>query len=60
MSDRIVLTLDGDAELLSAARKHEVYIAGETLAVQVRYEFLPEMAAFEIDGRRLRVHVRAL
>ena len=38
VSDRIVLTLDGDAQLLDAARAHEAYIAGETLAVAGRYE----------------------
>ncbi len=40
VSDRILLTLDGDAELLGAARAHEAYIAGETLATQVSYESL--------------------
>ncbi len=33
VTDRILLTLDGDASLLDAARTHETYIAGETLAV---------------------------
>ena len=32
VSDRISLTLGGDDELLAAARAHEAYIAGETLA----------------------------
>ena len=32
ITDRIALTLDGDAALLDAARAHEGYIAGETLA----------------------------
>ena len=35
ISDRILLTLDGDAELLAAARAHQEYIAGETLATAV-------------------------
>ncbi len=38
VTDRIALTLDGDDALLTAARAHERYIAGETLAVQVSYE----------------------
>ena len=37
ISDRIALTLDGAPELLAAAREHEDYIAGETLAVEVEY-----------------------
>ncbi|MFZ0042011.1 MAG: isoleucine--tRNA ligase, partial [Solirubrobacteraceae bacterium] len=32
VSDRIVLTLDGDDQLVAAARAHQDYIAGETLA----------------------------
>jgi len=32
ISDRIALDLDGDAELVSAARAHEGYVTGETLA----------------------------
>ena len=35
VSDRIALTLDGDAETLAAARDHEDYIAGEVLATSV-------------------------
>ena len=34
ISDRIALTLDGAPELLSAAREHQEYIAGETLAIE--------------------------
>ena len=35
ITDRIELWLGGDAELVDAAREHERYIAGETLAVAV-------------------------
>ena len=35
ISDRIELTLGGDGDLLEAARAHEQYLAGETLAVAV-------------------------
>jgi isoleucyl-tRNA synthetase len=57
VSDRIVLTLDGDQALLDAARAHERYIAGETLAVKVGYEPLDGGAPVLIDGRELRVAV---
>jgi hypothetical protein len=32
VEDRIALTLGGDDELLAAARAHEEYVSGETLA----------------------------
>ena len=35
VSDRIALTLGGDDGLVEAARAHEAYIAGETLATSV-------------------------
>ncbi len=38
ISDRIVLTFDGDEQLLDAAGRHQDYIAQETLALDVRYE----------------------
>jgi isoleucyl-tRNA synthetase len=38
ISDRIELALDGDEELLDAAREHEQYIAGEVLAISVAYD----------------------
>jgi isoleucyl-tRNA synthetase len=58
VTDRIVLTLDGDEALLGAARAHRAYIAGETLAVQVGYESMDgELAPVIIDGRELRVGV---
>jgi isoleucyl-tRNA synthetase len=56
VSDRILLTLDGDAELLDAARAHEAYIANETLATQVSYEPL-DAEPVVIDDRPLRVGV---
>ncbi len=42
VTDRIALALDGDEELLGAAREHERYIAGETLATEVSYESQPD------------------
>ena len=60
MTDRILLTLDGDPALLAAARAHQGYLAAETLAVQVGYESLNGAAPVEIDGRELRVAVAAV
>jgi isoleucyl-tRNA synthetase len=57
ITDRISLTLDGDELLLGAARTHERYIAGETLAVRVSYEFLDGAEPVSIDGRPLKVGV---
>ena len=41
VTDRIELRLAGDAELLDAARAHEAYVAGETLATSVSYDGEP-------------------
>jgi isoleucyl-tRNA synthetase len=57
VSDRIALTLDGDATLVGAARAHENWVAGETLAVEVSYETLDGAEPVRIDGRELRVGV---
>jgi isoleucyl-tRNA synthetase len=53
-----VLTLDGDNELVAAAKAHEAYIAGETLAVEVGYESLDDdLEPVKIDGRQLWIGV---
>ncbi|MBV9467478.1 MAG: class I tRNA ligase family protein, partial [Solirubrobacterales bacterium] len=57
VTDRIELTLDGDSELVAAARAHERYIAGETLAVRVSYESFDGIEPVTVDGRTLRVGV---
>jgi isoleucyl-tRNA synthetase len=57
VSDRIVLTLDGDEQLIAAVRAHETYVAGETLATQVSYGSLDGAAPVVIDGRPLQVGV---
>jgi isoleucyl-tRNA synthetase len=56
VSDRIALTLDGDPELIEAARQHEANIAGETLATRVSYEDV-DAVPVTIDGRPLRIGV---
>ena len=55
VTDRILLTLDGDAALLAAARAHARYIAGETLATQMSYEGLDDddQEPVTVDGRQL-------
>jgi isoleucyl-tRNA synthetase len=57
VSDRIVLTLDGDEKLLGAARSYQDYIAGETLATEVGYENLDGAQPVSIDGRALKIGV---
>jgi isoleucyl-tRNA synthetase len=56
VSDRISLALAGDDELIDAARAHEEYVAGETLATSVAYE-ASDGAAAKIEGRELRIGV---
>ena len=57
VTDRIRLLLGGDRELLEAARAHEDYVAGETLAISVSYD-AADAAATEIEGRELRIAVQ--
>jgi isoleucyl-tRNA synthetase len=57
ISDRILLTLDGDEELVAAARAHEAYVAGETLATAVSYESLDGAEPVMIDDRPLKIGV---
>jgi len=54
ITDRIELGLGGDGELLTAAREHEPYLAGEVLATSVAYD-AGEGAPAKIDGRELRI-----
>jgi isoleucyl-tRNA synthetase len=57
VSDRILLTLDGDDALLDAARAHQDYVTGETLAVEVRYETDGAVPVALIDGLQLKAGV---
>src|SRR5258705_11210288 len=57
VSDRISLALGGDDELLAAAREHESYIAGETLATDVGYEADGAGEKAPIEGREVRIGV---
>jgi isoleucyl-tRNA synthetase len=57
VEDRIRLVLGGDDELVGAARAHEDYVVGETLATSVAYGESENGAEATIDGRLLRVGV---
>ncbi len=54
ITDRIELTLGGDADLVEAAREHQAYLAGEVLATSVAYDGA-DGAVATIDGRDLRI-----
>ena len=56
VSDRIELRLGGDEDLLAAARAHEAYISGETLATSVAYE-ADGARATTVEGRELLIAV---
>ncbi|MEZ5073349.1 MAG: isoleucine--tRNA ligase [Solirubrobacterales bacterium] len=58
VSDRIDLALGGDPELLDAARAHEDYVTGETLARSIAYDGADGAAAVTVDGRPLVISVR--
>jgi isoleucyl-tRNA synthetase len=62
VEDRIVLALHGDERLMDAAREHEPYVSGETLAVEVIYDGAvpPEMVSesVSVDGRPLTIALR--
>jgi isoleucyl-tRNA synthetase len=58
VEDRISLTLAGDEELLDAAREHEDYVAGETLATSLDYEGSDGAQQAEIEGRALAIGVQ--
>ncbi|MDE3070810.1 MAG: class I tRNA ligase family protein, partial [Acidobacteriota bacterium] len=65
VEDRIELALGGDPALLAAARRHDAYLAGETLAVEVQMDGeragLQAMEHSEqatIDGLSLEISLR--
>jgi isoleucyl-tRNA synthetase len=57
VTDRIGLVLGGDDELLDAARAHEEYVAGETLATAVSYDGAVAGAVTTIEGHELRIGI---
>jgi isoleucyl-tRNA synthetase len=56
VEDRITLVLGGSEELLEAARAHEDYVAGETLALSVSYDGRDGEPA-SIEGQELLIKV---
>jgi isoleucyl-tRNA synthetase len=62
VEDRIELALGGDDGLLDAARAHEAYLAGETLALEVSYSSQAPhgngASEATIEGRPLTIAVR--
>ena len=57
VEDRITLTLGGDPDLVEAARAHEGYVSGETLATSLTYDGTDGGESATIDGRELRIAV---
>jgi isoleucyl-tRNA synthetase len=57
ISDRIVLRLHGDEELLAAARAHEDWLRGEVLAVEMHCSANGSGRLASIEGRELRISV---
>jgi isoleucyl-tRNA synthetase len=57
VSDRISLGLGGDDALLEAARAHEEYVTGETLAVSISYDGAEGGSVARIEGLELRIAV---
>ena len=57
VEDRISLTLGGDPELVEAARAHERYVSGETLATSLSYDGAQAGERATIDGRELCIVV---
>jgi isoleucyl-tRNA synthetase len=58
VEDRISLMLAGDEELLAAAREHQDYVAGETLATSLEFDGAAGDERAEIEGRLLLISVR--
>ena len=59
VEDRITLRLGGDAELLEAARAHEDYLRGETLATALELSDAPFASEHtsSVDGHELSIAV---
>jgi isoleucyl-tRNA synthetase len=59
VEDRISLELGGAAELLDAARAHEEYVTGETLALSISYDGAEGGEQASIEGLELLIKVAA-
>ena len=58
ISDRIALDLSGEERLLAAAREHESYIAGETLATSLSYGARPDGRSAQTLVDELSLEIR--
>ena len=58
ITDRIELRLGGDPELVDAARAHEDYVAGETLANSIEFRDVRAALRRGSRGRELVIAVR--
>ena len=58
VEDRIALVLGGDDALLEAARAHEAYVSGETLAVELSFDGNGAGESAMIEGRELRIALK--
>jgi isoleucyl-tRNA synthetase len=58
ITDRIELRLGGDPELVDAARAHQDYVAGETLAKSIEFGDAEPSAPAKIEGRELSIALR--
>jgi isoleucyl-tRNA synthetase len=63
VEDRIELVLEGDAALMDAAREHEAYVGGETLAVELSIgegslAAMDYREQTEIEGLSLEIRLR--
>jgi isoleucyl-tRNA synthetase len=57
ITDRIMLRLGGDPDLVEAAQAHEEYVTGEVLATQVAYEGDGPASEVTIEGKTLSIGV---
>ncbi|MCX6385810.1 MAG: DUF5915 domain-containing protein, partial [Solirubrobacterales bacterium] len=64
VEDRITLGLAGDGGLLDAARTHEAYVSGETLATAISFDddqgTVGVVESTTIDGAQLRITITAV
>jgi isoleucyl-tRNA synthetase len=58
VTDRIVLSVSGDDEIVAATRTFEDYLSGETLAARLEWETAAEAVVLEIGDHPVRVSIR--
>jgi isoleucyl-tRNA synthetase len=58
VTDRIVLSVSGDDEIVAATRTFEDYLSGETLAARLEWETAAEAVVLEIGDHPVHVSIR--